>query len=140
MVFFFEGHIFDEPVRWGESVGGFLCGKLHLGEDHAGEGPGEEIQLNREDVVQRDEIAPFGDDIAVGFGLEVLVGFPGEGQVVLLVGHHAAGLVGENVAVVLAADADHRSGTEIGLLDIVVGVSFQIFPEAYGSGICVRFP
>lgn len=42
-------------------------------------------------------------------------------------GHHAAGLVGENVAVVLAADADHRSGTEIGLLDIVVGVSFQIF-------------
>ena len=125
MVFFFEGHIFDEPVRWGESVGGFLCGKLHLGEDHAGEGPGEEIQLNREDVVQRDEIAPFGDDIAVGFGLEMLVGFPGEGQVVLLVGHHAAGLVGENVD----RPARYRGRRK-----------FPDFPEAYGSGICVRFP
>ena len=49
-----------------QSGGVKVCGlswKLHLGEDHAGEGPGEEIQLDREDVVQRDEIAP--DSVAL---------------------------------------------------------------------------
>ena len=127
MVFFFKGDIFREPVGRSKGIGSFFCGKFHFCQDHAFKGSGEKIQFNGKNVIQRNEIAPFGDDIAVGFGFQMFVGLLCKGQIVFLMSHHAAGFIGQDIAVVLTADADHRSGTKILLLDFMVSIALQMF-------------
>ena len=128
LVFTGKGDIPGKPLRGSEGPCLLLRGKLHLSQYKSLVVSFEDIQLNGERAGggKGDHIALFGKDKAVSLCEKVMVGLLCQGKVVLLSGEKALTLIGQIVVLIVTADAHHRGGAEVGLLDPAAGVGTVI--------------
>lgn len=118
--------IFPEPGGRTERIGTCFVREFDFGKKQAFAGFIKYIQFDGKTILHRDQITSLGDQFAVDFFFQMGITFCTERQVVFFPCHQAAGFVGEDIVVVLTADADDRFAAEIALLDQNTAAGFKI--------------
>ena len=101
-----HGDIMTEPIRREKGVGFLDGGKFHLRHD-------ERLHIAMKDIKfdgvwgKRDKIPGLADDLTIGFGAQMFLGFFGKRKFTFFPCHHPLGLIGKNIAIILPADAKH---------------------------------
>ena len=107
MITAIHGDILTEPVRWQEDIGFLDGGKFHLRHD-------ERFHIAMKDIKfdgvrrKRDKIPGLADNLTIGFGAQMFIGFLGKREFIFLPCHHPFGLVGKDIIIILSADAKYR--------------------------------
>ena len=112
-----ERYIFAKPVRRSEMFSGHCICKFNFCNLESGELAGKNIQFDGKRVGERNHIASFFDADAVNLCLKMFVAFSGQRKIVFFSDHHAAGFVGEFIAVVILSDTHDGVCAEIALFN-----------------------
>lgn len=118
--------IFSEPFRRNIGICLFFGFEFNFGKKKSIIVFVEDIKFDRQAILFRDQITGLGDDDAVGFWLEMLIGFLGQRRLYSSLDRSPL-IISQIIFIILPADADDRIRAEITLLDFMERTVCEIF-------------
>ena len=90
-------------------------------------------------MIDRNDIAGFGDNDAIGFFNEMFICFCSQRKIVFFPAHHAGTFIGHIIGRIFLANTNHRIGTQISLLYYMMGILFQLIREMFDGEFAFDF-
>lgn len=117
-----KGYVFSEPGGRNKGIGIFFCRKFNFQKDQMRKPAFKYIQFSGQSAGKRDHVTLLLNQMSVYFGQKVIIGFPGQREIIFLPCHGAFGFVSDFILIVIPPDADDGLCIQISLLYDAAGV------------------